>query len=168
MSRQRPLVSHLYWAKRWIYRGDRPGRLARVLNEYWAKQYATGGRLARPRDVQLEVRGRSSGQLISFPIVLADVDGAWYAVSMLGANANWVRNVRAADGDAVVRHGEAVEVRLVEVPVSQRAPILKRYLEVAPGARPHIPVDHREPVSALEMIAAQHPVFRVDGLPSDT
>jgi hypothetical protein len=160
-------VSYFYWAKRWIYRGGRPGRLARVLNEYWAKQYATGGRLARTRDVQLEVCGRSSGRLISFPIVLADVDGAWYAVSMLGANANWVRNVRAAGGHAVVRHGEAVEVRLVEVPVSQRAPILKRYLEVAPGARPHIPVDHREPVSALELIAAQHPVFRVNGLPGN-
>ena len=168
MSPQRPLVSYLYWAKRWIYRGDRPGRLARVLNEYWAKRYATGGRLARTRDVHLEVRGRSSGRLISFPIVLADVDGAWYAVSMLGANANWVRNVRTAGGHAVIRHGKAVEVRLVEVPVPLRAPILKRYLEVAPGARPHIPVDHREPVSALEPIAAQHPVFRVDGLPGTT
>jgi hypothetical protein len=168
MSPQRPLVSYLYWAKRWIYRGDRPGRLARVLNEFWAKQYATGGRLARTRDVQLEVRGRRSGQLISFPIVLADVDGAWYAVSMLGANANWARNVRTAGGHAVIRHGNAVEVRLVEVPVSQRAPILKRYLEVAPGARPHINVDPREPVSTFEPIAAQHPVFRVDGLPSDS
>jgi hypothetical protein len=163
MSTQRPLMSRLYWAKRWLYRGDRPGRLARALNTYWAKQYATGGRLARKRDVQLEVRGRSTGRLISFPIVLADVDGAWYAVSMLGANANWVRNVQAAGGHAVIRHGKPVEVQLVEVPASHRAPILKRYLEVAPGARPHIPVHHRESVSALESVAAQHPVFRVEG-----
>jgi hypothetical protein len=29
-------------------------------------------------------------------------------------------------------------------------------------------VDHREPVNAFEPIAAQHPVFRIDGFPSDT
>ena len=168
MSGRRSPLKHLDWVKRWIYRGDRPGRLARVLNGYWSRQYAAGGRLARTRDVQLEVRGRSSGRLIAFPIVLADVDDAWYAVSMLGANAHWVRNVRAADGRAIVRHGTSVPVRLVEVPVSQRAPILKRYLEVAPGARPHIPVDHRDPARAFEPFAAQHPVFRVDGFPCTT
>jgi hypothetical protein len=165
MGTRRSLVSYFYGLKRWIYRGDRPGRLARILNEYWARQYATGGRFARPRDVQLEVLGRSSGRLISFPIVLADVGGVWYAVSMLGENANWVRNVRSADGAAVIRHGEGVEVCLVEVPVSQRAPIVKRYLAVAPGARPHIAADRRDPVSAFEAIAAQHPVFRVEGIP---
>ncbi len=37
-------------------------------------------------------------------------------------------------------HGRAVGCRLVEVPASERAPIIKRYLEQVPGARPHIPV----------------------------
>lgn len=152
----------LHWVKRWLYRGDRAGMIARVLNRFWGRRYASGGRLARARDVQLEVRGRRSGRLVTFPIVLADVDGHWYAVSMLGDNAQWVRNVRAAGGRAVIRHGVARPVQLVEIPVEERAAILKRYVEVAPGARPHVAVDRGEPVAAFTSVAATHPVFRVD------
>ena len=43
-----------------------------------------------------------------------------------------------------------------------RAPILRRYLQVAPGARPHIPLDRRAPLAEFERIAALYPVFRVD------
>jgi L-rhamnose isomerase len=39
--------------------------------------------------------------------------------------------------------------------------VIKRYVEKTPGGRPHIPVDRREAVEALEMIAADFPVFRV-------
>lgn len=163
MGERRSLWAPLDGVKRWLYRGDRPGAVAGILNAFWARRYAVGGRLARARDVQLEVRGRRSGRLVTFPIVLADVDGHWYAVSMLGANANWVRNVRAADGRAVIRHGAAQEVRLVDVPASERAAILKRYAAVAPGARPHMSVGHRRPVADFEAIAGDFPIFRVDG-----
>ena len=54
--------------------------------------------------------------------------------------------------------------RLVEVPVSERAPIIKRYLEKVPGARPHIPVDRHAPVADFEAIAPRYPVFRVVSL----
>lgn len=53
------------------------------------------------------------------------------------------------------------EVRLEEVAVDERAPILKRYLELAPGGRGHLPVDWRAPVEAFEGIAADFPVFRI-------
>lgn len=102
--------------------------------------------------------------MIAFPIVLADLDGQWYAVSMLGDQANWVRNVRAADGRAVVVHGHATDVRLVEVPVGERAAILRRYLQVAPGARPHVPVSRSAPLADFAAIADRYPMFRVDGL----
>jgi len=46
----------------------------------------------------LEVRGRRTGRTVSLPVVVADYGGARYLVSMLGENANWVRNVRAANG----------------------------------------------------------------------
>jgi hypothetical protein len=59
----------------------------------------------------------------------------------LAKNANWVRNLKAADGRAVLRHGRREGVHLEEVDPSVRAPILRRYLQVAPGARAHIPVD---------------------------
>ncbi len=90
-------------------------------------------------------RGRRSGRPISFPVVLADYQGDRYLVAMLGEGTNWVSNVRAAGGDAVLRHGRREAVRLEEVDPGARAPILRRYLQVAPGGRPHIPVDRRAP-----------------------
>lgn len=100
--------------------------------------------------------------MISFPVVIADVEGERYLVSMLGREANWVRNVEAADGEAELRHGRREAVRLVEVEPEERAPILKRYLDLAPGARPHIPVDRSSPLPSFERIAADYPVFRIE------
>jgi hypothetical protein len=51
-----------------------------------------------------EVIGRKSGRVISFPLVMT-VDGQRYLASMLGDNTQWVRNVRASGGKAVLRHG---------------------------------------------------------------
>jgi hypothetical protein len=47
------------------------------------------------------------------------------------------------------------------VPVSERPPIIKRYLQNAPGSRPHIPVSRRATVADFEAIAPRYPVFRV-------
>lgn len=145
--------------KRWLYRGQRPNGLARVLNRAWAALGAWG--IAANYLVTLEVKGRQSGRPISLPLVLAVVEGQRYLVSMLGENVAWVRNVRAAGGKAVLRHGRREEVRLEEVPADQRATLLKAYLERAPGARPHVPVDKDAPLSEFEKTAATIPVFRV-------
>lgn len=109
----------------------------------------------------MEVAGRRTGRTISFPAVIADYDNGRYLVSMLGEDTNWVRNVRASGGHAVLRHGEPEAVILQEVDVGRRAPVLRCYLQRAAGARAHIPVDPRAPVEAFEPIAAQYPVFRV-------
>jgi deazaflavin-dependent oxidoreductase (nitroreductase family) len=145
---------------RWMYRGGRPNRVARLLNRISAIQFATGV-LAPSNWVTLEVPGRRSGRTISFPLVVADYEGDRYLVAMLGQNTNWVRNVRAAGGRAVLRHGRREVVRLEEVDPGARAPILRRYLAVAPGARAHMPVDRRAPLEEFERIAVQIPVFRV-------
>ena len=142
-----------------MYRSGRPNRLAALLNRGMAIVASAG--LRPTRLVTLEVRGRRSGRLISFPVVVADYQGEHYLVAMLGEGANWVANVRAAEGQAVLRHGRREAVRLEEVDPRARAPILRRYLQVAPGARPHIPVDRRTPLVEFEQIAAQYPVFRV-------
>ncbi|WP_211330412.1 hypothetical protein [Prauserella muralis] len=42
-----------------------------------------------------------------------------------------------------------------------RAPILRRFLELAPGGRPHLPVAPGAPLAEFERIAARYPVFRV-------
>jgi len=111
--------------------------------------------------VTLEVVGRRSGRPISFPLVMVVMDGERYLVSMLGTEVAWVQNLQAADGHAVLRHGQTERVRLEEVPVDKRAPLLKGYLKRAPGARPHIPVDKDAPLPQFEAIAARIPVFRV-------
>ena len=144
---------------RWMYRHGRPNAWARWQNRLSAAVFGAG---AWPRRAAaLEVMGRKSGRVITFPIVITDYDGDRYLVSMLGENVNWVRNVRAADGAAVLRHGKSEAVRLVEVPAEAKAPILRRYVEVAPGGRPHIAVDRRAPLEEFEKIAPTIPVFRI-------
>lgn len=143
-----------------MYRGGRPNRLARVVNRLYAAYFASG-RLSPRQAVTLEVRGRTSGRAITFPLAAADLDGERYLVSMLGEQASWVRNVRAADGHAVLHRGGREEVHLLEVPADERAPILRRYLALAPGARPHIPVDRRAPLTEIARVAPDFPVFRI-------
>src|SRR5437867_9414182 len=145
--------------KRWLYRGQRPNWIARIMNRASAAVASSG--IASNYLVTLEVTGRKSGRIFSLPLVMAVVDGQRYLVSMLGDNVQWVHNVRAAGGKAVLRHGRLEEIRLEEVPAGQRAPILKAYLQRAPGARPHVPVNKDAALSEFEKIAAAFPVFRV-------
>jgi polyisoprenoid-binding protein YceI len=142
-----------------MYEGGRANTTARRYAKLWAAIFALG--LAPRRWVTLEVAGRRSGRATRFPLGMTDLNGAWYLVPMLGDKCNWVENVRAAGGRATLRHGRATACRLVEEPVGQRAPIIKRYLQQVPGARPHVPVDRRAPVADFEAIAPRYPVFRV-------
>jgi F420H(2)-dependent quinone reductase len=144
---------------RWLYRGGRPSWFARVQNRASAIVFAAGIRPSRL--AALEVRGRRTGRVISFPVVIADLDGERYLVAMLGERTNWARNVRAADGDAVLHHGRREPVRLEEVPVDDRPAVIRRYLAVAPGARPHIPVDRDAALDAIAEVAPLVPVFRI-------
>jgi hypothetical protein len=72
-----------------------------------------------------------------------------------------VRNLRAGDGRAVLQRGQREDVSLVEDLSDKRAAILRRYLELAPGARPFFPVDRRSPLGDFESIVEGYPVFRV-------
>ncbi len=146
-------------SRRWMYSGKRPNPVAAVLNRGTTALAAAG--VGPKRLVELEVRGRRSGRRLSLPVVIADYQGERYLVAMLGDQAGWVRNVRAADGRAVLRHGRREAVVLEEVATAARAPVLRRYLEVAPGARAHIPVDRNAPLQRFEEIAEQYPVFRI-------
>jgi hypothetical protein len=143
-----------------MYRGGRPNALTKFVNRGWAIIHSLG--LLPNYLVTLEVVGRQSGKVISFPLAMTVMNGERYLVSMLGEGTNWVRNVRAANGKARLRHGMVEEVHLEEVEVGKRAPILKAFLQHAPGARPHIRVDKNEPVAEFEKIAREYPVFRVE------
>ena len=149
---------------RWLYRGHRPNWLARMVNRLTGAIFARG--VAVNYLATLEVIGRKSGRTFSLPVVIAIVDEQRYLVSMLGENVSWVQNVRAAGGKAVLRSGSREPVQLEEVPVGQRAPILKAYLHRAPGARPHVPVNKDAPLADFEKIAPAFPAFRVVSLPA--
>ena len=146
--------------KRWMYREGYPNRLTKKINKVWGLLHTIG--IFPNRFVTLEVVGRRSGKTISFPLAMTVMNGERYLVSMLGNEANWVQNIKAADGKALLRHGISEQVILKDVEVSQRATILKAYLKIAPGARPHISVSKDAPISEFEKIASQYPVFRLE------
>jgi hypothetical protein len=61
---------------RWMYRGGRPNRVARFLNGTWRWTAAAG--LPPHRMKELQVRGRRTGRLRSFPVVIADYEDGRY------------------------------------------------------------------------------------------
>jgi hypothetical protein len=140
-----------------LYRGGRPNRLARVINRISANQYSAG--LSPGHWVTLEVPGRRTGRLISFPVVVADYEGERYLVAMLGQNTKRGAQCPCRTRTVVLRHRRRNAVRLAEVDPRARGPILRRYLALAPGARAHIPVDRRAPLEDFNRIAAQFPAL---------
>lgn len=144
---------------RWMYKGGRPNLLARFFN--WLSTVTNTLGLTSRWMVTLEVTGRKSGKPVSLPLVMVKMDGERYLVSMLGGGSQWIKNMRA-DGNRAILHSDQPErVMLKEVPVEQRAPIIREYLKHAPGARPHIPVDKDAPLTEFERVAPDIPVFRV-------
>jgi hypothetical protein len=143
-----------------MYRGGRADSAAQRFARLWAAVFGAG--LLPRRWITLEVAGRRTGRLARYPLGMADWDGHWYLVPMLGADSGWVRNARAAGYQVTIRRGRAHKCRLVEVPVEQRAPILQRYIRKVPGARPHMLIDPNAPLAEFEAIAARYPTFRVE------
>lgn len=145
---------------RLFYRGWRPTRLGKWVNRvsgWWS------GLGLPPRFMAvLEVPGRKSGHRRSNPVVIATVDGSRYLVSMLGPGSEWVKNVEAAHGDAVIRQGRRRPVHLVAMPREQRAPVLREYVRIATSGRQHFPVAVGAPLADFEAIAERYPVYRID------
>ena len=147
---------------RLLYRNWRPtflGRWTNRVNGWWS------GLGLPPRfQAVLEVRGRKSGQRRSNPVVIATVEGKRYLVSMLGPESDWVKNIEAAHGEAVIRQWHRRRVHLAAVPSEQRAPILREYVRIAPSGRQHFPLPVGAPIAEFDAIAGRYPVYRVDPL----
>lgn len=143
-----------------FYRDRRPTWAGMLFVRAFAAWSALG---LPPRwSIALEVTGKRTGTVYSIPLVVGAYDGNDYLVSMMGNDVAWVRNVHANGGRAVIRYGGRRDVILEDVPVEQRAPILRAYLRRAMGARPHFPIDWDAPLDEFERIAADFPVFRID------
>jgi len=109
----------------------------------------------------LQVRGRRSGQTRSTAVTWVEHDGQRYLVAPRG-NTEWGRNVRAAGGEAVLKHGRSERLRLEEVPIEQRAPIIQAYLKkTARVTKREFGIEPDAPMEEFQRIAPDHPVFRI-------
>jgi len=109
----------------------------------------------------LEHVGRTSGEIYRTPVNPLMYDARQYLVAPRGET-QWVRNVKAADGKLVLILGRRRLERIAtEVPVAERTPILRAYLErwkfevgmFFDGVGPE------STDAEFESIAAKHPVF---------
>jgi hypothetical protein len=150
-----------------FYREGRPTRAGRSLNRAWSRLTSTGllpeywpGRPAGPATI--ETIGRASGLTCSNMVTWVEYEGSRYLVSMLGERTDWVRNARAAGGEAFIRRGRREPVRLVEIPAEHRAPIIQEWYKITwTSTRPHLGIDPKAEIQEFERIAAAHPVFRI-------
>jgi deazaflavin-dependent oxidoreductase (nitroreductase family) len=77
----------------------------------------------------LYVRGRKSGELRSQPVNPLPHAGERYLVAPRGTT-QWVRNIRAAAGEAELRLGRKVEpIRAIEVADDDKPELLRAYLK---------------------------------------
>lgn len=122
-----------------------------------------------PRSVTLEVRGRTSGKPIRLSVSPSELNGKEYLVSLAGERA-WVKNVRAAHGEAFIIYGVRRRVHLHEVPVGQRAPILLAYVQRraftrSPKRAARLYFGLEAPtLQDMQRLAARFPVFAIEEL----
>jgi len=77
----------------------------------------------------LEVRGRTSGEPRSTVVNLLTIDGVDHLVAPRGTT-QWVRNIRAAGGEASLRLGRRVRpVRATELDDAAKVPVIRAYLD---------------------------------------
>ena len=145
---------------RLFYRDWHPTRLGRWVNRIQGWWSSLG--LPPSFVATLEVRGRTSGQRRATPVVITTLEDERYLVSMLGPDSDWVKNVEATHGDAVLRQGRRRRVHLTHVSREHRAPILREYVRIAPAGRQHFPVATDAPLAEFAAIAEHYPVYRID------
>lgn len=142
-----------------FYRAQKATWLGKAFSTFWGAWSAIG--LPSHGMSQLEVAGRKTGKPHRLAVVVTRVEGKQYLVSMLG-ECEWVRNARAHP-DVVIARFKRHHVRLEEVPIAKRGPIIQEYLRCAPGARPHIGLPADASLADCARVAPNHPVFRIVG-----
>jgi deazaflavin-dependent oxidoreductase (nitroreductase family) len=111
----------------------------------------------------LYVRGRKTGEWRANPVNPLTVDGVRYLVAPRG-NTQWVRNLRAANGEGELRIGRKTErFTATEIGDDDKPAILRPYLkkwkfEVGVFFDG---VDAKAPEAELRRIAPGYPVFRI-------
>jgi glyoxylase-like metal-dependent hydrolase (beta-lactamase superfamily II) len=104
-------------------------------------------------------------------MVRAVCGGGHYVVSLAGES-DWARNVRAAGGQVVIGGRRGRAATLAEVPVRQRAPVIRAYLlrwgrrpgsrAVAREARSYFGVAADASLEEIQRVVQHYPVFRIE------
>ena len=111
----------------------------------------------------LSVQGRKSGKLRTTPVSPLMVEGERYIIAGL-EGADWVKNVRIAGWGTLARGRDQERVNLVELPLQERAPVLREF----PRKVPHGVQFFRQlygisgTSEEFEALASRCPVFRVE------
>ena len=111
----------------------------------------------------LAVPGRKSGQLRTTPVSPLMVEGERYIIAGL-EEADWVKNARVAGWGILARGREQERVNLMELPLQDRAPVLREF----PNRVPHGVRFFRQlygicgTPQEFEGLASRCPVFRVE------
>ncbi len=123
----------------------------------------------------LTVRGRKSGKPIVTPIAIFVQEGKRYLIASYGV-VNWVRNLRAAGGEATLtkmRHSE--KIRAIELPKDTAALVFREALRSGPPGipavifrvyrsllvLPYLNVTENSSLEEFEREVLTHPVFLV-------
>jgi deazaflavin-dependent oxidoreductase (nitroreductase family) len=137
----------------------KPSSLVKAMNSAFGRLASWG--LIPGDTALLQVSGRRSRQTRSNAVTWVEHDGQRYLVAPRG-NTEWVRNLKAAGGEAILKRRKAERVRLEEVPVEQRASIIKSYLKkTALVTKREFGIEPEAPLEEFEKIADRHPVFRI-------
>jgi deazaflavin-dependent oxidoreductase (nitroreductase family) len=109
----------------------------------------------------LTVAGRTSGKPRRTPVNPLEMGGTTYLVAPRG-DTHWARNLRAAKKGDLSMNRKTIHFTAEEVPVEQRAPLLRAYLDRWAGVtKSQFEVRGDETVDELAAIAPRHPVFRL-------
>ena len=113
----------------------------------------------------LTVQGRKTGRKRTHPVALVENGTQKWLVAPYGS-VNWVLNARAA-GQVTIRRGKSIENYSIEdVPLDERAPILKQYITLFAITRPYFDVKPSDPVEKFVPEAQWRPVFTLIGVSS--
>ena len=109
------------------------------------------------------VRGRESGKLRTTPVSPLMVEGERYIIAGLD-EADWVKNARVAGWGILARGREQERVNLVELPLQERAPVLREFPSKVPHGVQFF--QHLYGISGspeeFEALGSRCPVFRVE------
>jgi deazaflavin-dependent oxidoreductase (nitroreductase family) len=113
--------------------------------------------------VVLTVAGRKSGKPRSTPVTPMIVDGRQYVAGVPGAD--WIANVRAAGQGRLERGRRVEQVRMLELPDEEAAPLLRRLPAEVPGwisflKKGELITDGTP--DEFEALAGTVPIFRFD------